>query len=321
MKVNKMMIAVVVLFSLFAAFTAQADEKYPARQVEYLTTYPPGGSMEIGTRIVQPPLQAALGVPVVVTYKLGVAGMLGADFLSKQKPDGYTIGGLSNSALITGPVMNSSIGYKHTDFIAIGTFLADEEVIACLPNAPYKTLEEMIAHVKKNPGKVTYASPGMGSLAFFLMELFKMANDLDIAPVHYQGSAPTVTAALGGHTDVAVGGLSAYLPQIKAGKLIPLVITGDKRLSFLPDVPTLKEKGVDSLSVWNGLFAPANTPKPVVQRLEQELTNIMKDPENIAKFEKSGVIPFHLNSEQTMKLMDTEYQLVTKVAKKLGLTK
>ena len=298
-----------------------AEKDYPSRQIEYISTYPPGGSMEIGTRIIHPPLQAALGVPVMVTYKLGVAGMLGADFISKAKPDGYTIACLSNSALVTGPVINPAITYKYTDFAPICTFLADEEVIACRPDSPFNTLEKMIDYVKKNPGKMTYASPGMGSLAFFVMELFKMAYDLDIAPVHYQGSAPTVTAILGGHTDMAVAGLSAFLPQIKAGKLVPLVITGDKRLENMPNVPTMKEKGLDTLSVWNGLFAPPKTPKFAVERIDQEVSKIMKDPAILAKFEKGGILPFYRDSEVTFKLMELETTLITKVVKKLGMGK
>ncbi len=312
---------ILISMSTLLCAAGAAEKDYPARQIEYISTYPPGGSMEIGSRIVQPPLQAALGVPVVITYKLGVAGMLGADFISKAKPDGYTIACLSNSALVTGPIINASINYKYTDFASICTFLADEEVIVCRPDSRFNTVEKFIEYAKKNPGKLTYASPGMGSLAFFVMELFKMATELDIAAVHYQGSAPTVTATLGGHTDLGCAGLSAYLPQIKAGKLVPLIVTGDRRLEAFPNVPTMKEKGMDTLSVWNGLFAPPKTPKAAIDRIDREMAKIMKDPQILSKFEKGGILPFYRNSEATHRLMETETALITKVVKKLGMGK
>jgi tripartite-type tricarboxylate transporter receptor subunit TctC len=192
-------------------------------------------------------------------------------------------------------------------------------VIVCRPDSPFNTAEKLIEYAKKNTGKLTYASPGMGSLAFFVMELFKMSLNLDIAAVHYQGSAPTVTATLGGHTDLGCAGLSAYLPQIKAGKLVPLVVTGDKRLQALPNVPTLKEMGIDTLSVWNGLFAPPKTPKAAVDRIDREVAKIMKDAETLGKFEKGGILPFYRNSDTTFKLMETETVLITKVVKKLGM--
>lgn len=322
-KVGFAMFSFVLLMAIFSNLGWSQEEKYPTRQIECIVNFPPGGPLDTSIRIIQPGLQAALGVPVVLTTKGGAAGALGADFVNKAKPDGYTILASANAALTVAPNVNPQITYKYTDFAHICSYTADPGVITSKAGAPWKNLEGLVEYAKKNPGKLNYGSPGMGTVAYFAMEIFKLSYGLDIVPVHFQGTGPIKNAILGGHVDLAASGFGSLAPLIRAGNIFPLVSTAPKRVEAFPDVPTMAEKGFPdaSLNIWFGLFVPQKCPKVVVDKLATAMERVMKDPAVNSQIEKAGLFVDYRDSEGTFKLVETEFAAVAKVVKKMGIGK
>jgi tripartite-type tricarboxylate transporter receptor subunit TctC len=299
------------------------EDKYPTRQIECIVNFPPGGPVDTAIRVIQPHLQSALGAPILLTTKGGAAGALGTDFVAKAKPDGYTVLVSANAALTVAPAVNPQITYKYTDFAHICTFAADPGVICSKAGAPWKNLEELVEYAKKNPGKLNYGSPGMGTVAYFAMEIFKMSYGLDIVPVHFQGTGPVKNAILGGHVDLSASGFGSLGPLIKAGNIFPLVTTATQRVTEFPDVPTMVEKGFPdaSLNIWIGLFVPGKCPKIVVDKLSQAIEKVMKDPAVRKQIEQAAMVVDYRNSQAAFQLVEQEYAAVAKVVKKLGLGK
>jgi tripartite-type tricarboxylate transporter receptor subunit TctC len=300
-----------------------AQSAYPSRAIEFIIPFPPGGPADTAARIVQPSLAAALGVPIVLTNKPGGGGALGGDFVAKAKPDGYTVYATTNSTLTIITATQPDLSYRASDFAAVGSYMTDIGVITAKPNAPWKTLEEFVDYAKKNPGKLSYGSAGLGTVSFFTVELFKQAYGLDITHVPFQGTGPVKNAIMGGHVTLGSSGMSAFAPLMKSGDLIGLVTTAPKRLPAFPGVPTLAEKGFPdaSLNIWMALFVPAKTPPEVVEKLSRALDKTMKDPAVVAAVEKAGMIVDFRDPGATAKLVETEHEAVKKVVAKLGIGK
>jgi tripartite-type tricarboxylate transporter receptor subunit TctC len=305
------------------AAPAPAQAPYPDRAIELVVTFPPGGPTDTAARIVQPFLAKELKVPVVLVNKGGGGGAVGMDAVAKARPDGYTIAATVRSTTTITPAVQADVTYRLSDFEMIGAYAASPQAIVARKGAPWRTLEELIADVQKNPGKLTYGSAGQGTNSFFTMELLKLARGLDIAHVPFGGSGPVKNAILGGHVPLAAVSLSTVIPVIKSGDVIGLVISGDRRNPALPDVPTMAEKGVAeaSLSTIMEIYAPAKTPQAVVDRLAQTLAAVMKNPETIAALDKAGLEPYHRSPEASRREAEREYDTVQAAAKKLGLAK
>jgi len=320
------LILVVVTFLILSvsSFVSASEKGYPNRPIQIIITYAPGGPLDTSVRLIHPTLQSILGVPVILENKAGAAGALGADYVAKAKPDGYTIAAFCHLTLGITPYFNTSVTYKPSDFIPICTFTADPSLISSKPGVPWKTLEELIEYAKKNPGKLNYGSTGFGSLNYMVMELFKFHYGLDIVPVHFQGTGPVKNAILGGHVDLAITGFSNMISLIKAEKIIPMLITTKKRLDDFPDIPTFLEKGFSeeaSFSIWNGLFVSRNCPRPVVDKLVWAMEKTMKDPATITQIEKAGLIVDYRDTASTLKLLEYHSSAAKKVVEKLKLTK
>ena len=298
-------------------------QSYPARPIEFIIPFAPGGPTDTAIRLIQPTLSANLGVPVVLVNKAGGGGAIGMDGVAKAKPDGYTLAATVRSTLTILPATQPDVPYKISDFAPIGTYAVDSQVVMVKSGAPWKTLEELIEHAKKNPGKLTYGSAGQGTNSFFTMELLKLAHGLDIGHVPFGGSGPVKNALLGGHVQVGAAALSPVLSVIRSGDVIPLVTSAARRNPAVPGVPTFTEKGQPdiSLSTWAELWAPARTPKPVMDRLAQALERTMKDPGVVAAIEKAGLQVEHNDPAATLKLVERENDVVRAAARKLGLTK
>jgi len=300
-----------------------SEEKYPNHPIEIIISFPPGGPVDTAARIIQPSLQAALGVPIILTNKGGAGGALATDFVANAKPDGYTILHTSTTPLTVVPNVNPAITYKILDFTPICVYSADWCVIVAKPGAPWKTLEELIDYAKKNPGKLNYATTGMGTTPYFVFELFKLHYGLDIVPVQFQGSSPTKNAILGGHTDLAASGMSVMVPLLKAGNITGLVTSAPKRLPEFPTIPTMMEKGFPdaSVNILNGLFVPQKCPKIVVEMFSREMEKIVKDPAIIRHLEKADLFVYYRDSAATLKLLEQDFKAIAKVVKKVGVGK
>ncbi len=315
-------LSMVFLAALFSPLYG-AEEKYPTRPVEFIINFPPGGPLDTAVRIIQPPLQTILGAPIILTTKGGAAGALGADFVNKAKPDGYTVLASTNPALTIAPHVNKEIPYKYTDFTPICSYAADLGLISAKAGAPFKTLEELVAYARKNPGKLNYGSPGLGTVAFFAVEIFKQSYGLDIVPVHFQGTGPVKNAIMGGHVDLASSGFSALGPLIKAQSIIALVTTTSQRLPEYPDIPTMAEKGFPEacLNIWCGLFVSKKVPKIAVDKLSAAMEKVMKDPAVGKQLEAAGFFVDYRDSAGTAKLVEQEYNAVGSVVQKMGIGK
>jgi tripartite-type tricarboxylate transporter receptor subunit TctC len=303
--------------------TPALAQSYPTRPVEFIIPFAPGGPTDTAIRLIQPALAANLGQPVVLINKAGGGGAIGMDGVARAKPDGYTLAATVRSTLTILPATQPDVPYKISDFAAIGTYAIDSQVITVKSGTPWKTLEELVDHVKKNPGKLTYGSAGQGTNSFFTMELLKLAYGLDVAHVPFGGSGPVKNAVLGGHVQIGATALSPVLSVIRSGDLTALVTGATRRNPAIPGVPTLTDKrqGDISLSTWAELWAPARTPRPIMDRLVQALDKTMKDPAVVAAIEKAGLQVEYNDPAATLTLVERENEVVRAVARKLGLTK
>ena len=321
---SHLVLATATLVLMLALGTpAAAQPAYPARPIEVIIPFPPGGPADTAARIIQPKLSAALGVPLVLVNKSGGGGALAADYVSKSKPDGYTVFAATNAPVTIVAATQPDISYRPTDFAAIGTSMTDVSVFVGKAGSPWKTLEEFVEYVRKNPGKLSYGSAGLGTVSFFAFELFKHAYGLDITHVPFQGGGPVKNAIMGGHVTIASSGLNSFAPLMKSGDLIALATSAPKRVPAFPDVPTLAEKGFPdaSLNIWMALFVPAKTPQGVVDALAHALEQTMKEPSVVTAVEKAGMVVDYRGPSATAKLVETEYEAVKKVATRLGIGK
>jgi tripartite-type tricarboxylate transporter receptor subunit TctC len=310
------------LLTASAGFTS-AQSEYPNRQVEFIIPFAPGGPADTAARIIQTQLSANLGASLVLVNKPGGGGALGADFVTRAKPDGYTIYATTNSTLTIITATQPDITYRLTDFMPIGSYMTELGVVVSHPGTGLKTLEEMVDYAKKNPGKLSYGSAGLGTVSFFTMELIKISYGLDVAHVPFQGTGPVKNAIIGGHVNLASSGLGSMAPLIKSGEVIPLVTTAPKRPAGYTDVPTMTEKGFPeaTLNIWMGLYVPLKTPKEIVDKLSRALEKTVKDPAVIGATEKAGMVIDYRGSEATRKLLESEHEAIKKAVAKLGLGK
>ena len=321
---SHLVLATATLVLMLALGTpAAAQPAYPARPIEVIIPFPPGGPADTAARIIQPKLSAALGVPLVLVNKSGGGGALAADYVSKSKPDGYTVFAATNAPVTIVAATQPDISYRPADFAAIGTSMTDVSVFVGKAGSPWKTLEEFVEYVRKNPGKLSYGSAGLGTVSFFAFELFKHAYGLDITHVPFQGGGPVKNAIMGGHVTIASSGLNSFAPLMKSGDLIALATSAPKRVPAFPDVPTLAEKGFPdaSLNIWMALFVPAKTPQGIVDTLAHALEQTMKEPSVVTAVEKAGMVVDYRGPSATAKLLETEYEAVKKVATRLGIGK
>jgi len=258
---------------------AQADG-YPSKPIKVVVPFPPGGTTDTLMRNIAPRLQQSLKQPVVIENKGGAAATLGADFVAKSAPDGYT--------LLVGAAHHTIAQSVFTKLpYQFGTDLAPITMLALVPNVvvvnaavPAKSVKELVAITKASPDKYNYGSAGPGSAHHLIGEMFKLETGAQLAHIPYKGSGPAVADLLGGQISVMFDTVTSALPHIKAGKTRALAVTTAKRSSALPDVPTLAEAGVPNIDVgtWFGLMAPAATPAPIVARLNKEVVAILNDP-------------------------------------------
>ena len=271
---------IIVTVALIVAALPAAAQQYPTRAIEFVIPFATGGPTDTAIRVMQPQLAANLGVPVVLVNKAGGGGAVGMDGVAKAKPDGYTLAATVRSTVTILPATQADVTYKLADFAVVGSYAYDSGVVLVKAGAPWKTLEEFVDYAKKNPGKVTYGSAGLGTNSFFNMELIKQAYGIELSHVPFSGSGPVKNALLGGHVPIGAAALSAVLSVVRSGDIVALATSAGKRLPMIPSTPTMTEKGQPdaSLSTWMEIYAPARTPKPIVERLSAALEKTMKDP-------------------------------------------
>ncbi len=300
-----------------------AQDKYPARPIEVVNQYPPGGAADTSFRAIQPYLMRELGVPLVVVTKAGAGGEIGANYVKVAAPDGYTVLNAGNASLTTARATNPDITYKISDFVVIGRYSIDPSIIVAKRGASWKTLDQFIAYAKANPGKVTYGNGGSGGAGHIMTEIFRHALGISMEAVPFKGSGPLKTAILGGHIDLATGNFSTFLSSVEAGQVIPLVTSLPRRYPGLPDVPTLAEAGVPqaALDTYMSLMVPNGTPAPIIARLSAALERVMNNPEAIGQLEKVKLVPGYLDGPATVQVLEKEYEKAMDTVKNFKVTK
>jgi tripartite-type tricarboxylate transporter receptor subunit TctC len=270
---------------LLAALTTTAvAQEWPSKPVKIIAPFAPASTPDTLARVLAAKLQERLKQPFTVENKQGAGGMLGTDAVAKAPADGYTLG-----VSVGGPLVNNKTLYKKMpydpdrDLAPITIAVNQPSVLVVRSEMMAKNLAELIAELKKSPGKFTYASIGNGSLSHLSMELIAMKSGTEVVHVPYAGSSQAVLAVMSGEVQIACLPALSVMPQVKAGKLRILGVTTAKRSMLLPDVPTLKEQGLSDVDAgaWIGVVAPAATPKAVQQRIYKEVTELLRDPEVI----------------------------------------
>jgi tripartite-type tricarboxylate transporter receptor subunit TctC len=276
-------------FTAVAAGPARAE--YPERQVTIVVCFPAGGGTDVATRMINVQLGEALGKPVIIENRGGAGGSIASAYVARANPDGYTLLGCS-SAFVVNPSLFANVTYDPIkDFIPIMVFGASANVFVVPEQSKIKTMKEFLAEAKANPGKLNWTSPGAGTTPQLAGEILKMKTGIDIVHIPFAGAGPAMTAVLGGQVDMYTANYGSITGLLAGGKVRPIAVGAPQRLPGLPDVPTLEELGIKDSSTDNfqGLFAPAGTPKPVVDRLVKELSAILARPDVKERYEKIGL--------------------------------
>jgi tripartite-type tricarboxylate transporter receptor subunit TctC len=293
-----------------------ASDPYPTKPVRLVINFAPGGSTDTIGRLIGIKLSDRLGRPVVTENRAGAGGILGAETVAKSTPDGYTLL-FSSSAISINPLLFKVPYDPLKSFVPIAKLGDGPSALVVHPSVPANSVKELIALVKKQPGKLVAAAAGGGSFIHLSTELFKMMAGIDIKIVQFKGGGPAVIDIMGGHSQIFVGSLSQSLPHIISGKLKALGYGGSARTKLMPDLPTISEAGVPGYesAIWWGLYAPAGTPKAIVDRLYKELEEIMKTEEMQKTFEAQGADPDFVGSTAFVKFMEAEATKWGKVIK------
>jgi tripartite-type tricarboxylate transporter receptor subunit TctC len=269
-------LAAAALFALPCAAPAQ----YPGKPVHIIVPYPAGGVVDGLVRSLGQPLGESLGQPVVVDNRPGANTIIALEACAKAAPDGYTLCTSSSDGMSFNPHLYTTLPYDaDRDFAPITQLVWVNGVIVAGAKAPYDSVKDMIAYARQKPGSVNFASFGMGSTPHFFVEWFRKAGGVDIVHVPYKGSAQIIPALLSGEADATFIAMGIVLPQIRSGKMKALAVTGLQRSPYLPEVSTLAEQGLDpKLQNWFGVFAPAQTPRAIVERLNTEFLKALHAP-------------------------------------------
>jgi tripartite-type tricarboxylate transporter receptor subunit TctC len=275
---------------MLLALAAHA-QPWPGKPVKLVVPFTAGGSTDTVARIIAEKLSTRLGQPVVVENKAGAGGALGSDFVAKSPPDGYTLLVGTSSTMAIAPWVYTKLPYNPTRDFAPVTLLGIADIIVVVNSeVPIRTTKQLLDYAKANPGKLTFASGGNGSISHLLGEYFKSMAKVDMLHVPYKGDAQMVTDLLGGQVSLAFGTAVAWLPHIKSGKVAAIAVTNPKRSTTLTDLPTLNESGVPGYEAvqWFGIAAPTGTPREVIQRLNTEITAILAIPDVQKRFVDLG---------------------------------
>jgi tripartite-type tricarboxylate transporter receptor subunit TctC len=287
MNAKKFLLA--VLSSMMLVSGAQAA--YPDKTITVVVPFPAGGSTDAIARAIGPKISARFGQPWIVDNRPGATGAIGAGLVKRAAPDGYTLMVASIGVYAVNPFLQKNLAYNpQRDFDLLTVAVRAPNVLVARADLPANNMAELLAYLKKNPGKVNFASSGNGSSDHLTAELFWQKSGTSGLHVPYKGGAPAITDLLGGQTDVSFVNINAALPYIKSGKLKALAVTGEGRAAVLPKVPTLAESGVPGVEIysWQGIAAPKGLPKDVKARLHGAIVEALTEPALKSKLVEQG---------------------------------
>jgi tripartite-type tricarboxylate transporter receptor subunit TctC len=299
---------------------ATAAEAFPSKTIRIIASTPPGGNIDLVSRLIAQKLPADLGQPVVVENKAGAAGNIAAEYVARAPADGHTLLVVASSHA-TNLNLYPKLGYDPVkDFAPVSLLVKNEFVVAVPASSPAKTFGELLALAKAKRGGLNYGSSGAGQGNHLGMELLKTMAGFDAVHVPFSGTGPVTAAVLAGQVDVALLTPAGALPYLKSGKLKILATTGKTRSVFLPKTPTVAESGVPGyeLTGWIGLLAPAGTPKDVVALLQREAAKALKQPDVLKQLEVASAVPVASTPEEFARFLQSEITTWAKVIKQSG---
>ena len=310
-----------MVVALCAASAALAQGAYPSKPVRLIVPFPPGGAVDYYSRAVQTRLAETLGQPVLIENRAGAGGMIGAELVAKSPPDGYTllVGNIASLAMNVG--LYSKMPYDPVkDLAPIMRTVAVDYAMVVHPSVPARTVAELVAHAKANPGKLSYGSAGSGSAPHLSMELFKQRAGIDLVHIPFKGGGPMVTDLLGGQIQVVIADQANLMPLVKAGKLRALAVGTLVRSAVYPDLPTIAESGYPGFEAraWQGIVGPAGLPPDITRQLQAAIAKVMAMPDVRARLVEGGLDPIVTTPEEFGEFIRAEIAKWSKVAKDVG---
>jgi tripartite-type tricarboxylate transporter receptor subunit TctC len=305
---------------LLTAFQTATAQTFPNRPVKIVIGFTPGGGVDINARLLANKLTEILGQPVIVDNKPGAGTNIGAEFVAKSAPDGYTLF-FNSPAVAINMSLYKNPGYDvFKDFVPVSVFSDSTNILVVPASLPVKTPKELVALARDKPGTLNFSSAGSGSTQHLAGELFKLRTGTQMVHVPYRGSAPSIAALLSAEVQFSFVNPLAIGPHVKSGRLRALAVAGPKRAALLPDVPTMKEAGIEGIEVplWFGLLAPRGTPREIVAVLAAGVARAAKDPETRKRLEEQGGEPVGSTPEEFAALLREEVAKWAEVVKVSG---
>ena len=306
-----------LLLLSFVSFSACAQE-WPTKPVHVIVPYPTGGGHDFASRVVAQRLSELLKQPFVIENRTGASGTIGAEYTAKSAPDGYTFMVASPAETVVGPFAGLKMNYDWEKDLAPVTVIGETPLaIVVHPSVPVKTIQELLEYAKKNPGKLSYGTPGSGSTMHFAGESLKQIAHVFIVHIPYRGAGPAVADLLGGQVPMGIVGTPPVVPPHKQGKLHILAVTSTRRSGALPDIPAMAELpgfAGYNFTNWTGIFMAANTPRAVIERLAAEIGRVVKEPAIREKLISAGVEPLGLPTPEFVKFLAAEKAKYAKIA-------
>jgi tripartite-type tricarboxylate transporter receptor subunit TctC len=295
---------------------------YPVKPVRVIVGFAAGGGTDIAARTLGQKLSESVGQPIVVDNRPGAGGQIGNALAAAAPPDGYTLLMTANGPHVIAPSLYSKVSYDiFRDYAAISLVNTNAYVLVVHPSVPAASVKELVVWLKANPKHARFSSAGNGTPAHLAGELFKSMAGVDMTHVPYKGAAPALAGLIAGETNVLFSEMLTAAPQLRSGKLRALAVTTASRTAFLPDMPTIAESGLPGydVSVWYGLFAPAGTPRPIVSRLNADVTRALESPDLAARFTKMGSTAMPSTPAALDALVKRDYERWARVIRNAGI--
>ncbi|MGZ5828397.1 MAG: Bug family tripartite tricarboxylate transporter substrate binding protein [Xanthobacteraceae bacterium] len=301
---------------------AALAQEYPSHPVKINVPFGAGGPADILSRQIAQYLSDHFKQSFVVEDRPGAGSVIGTDAVAKSAPDGYTLLAMSNTHTTNESLIKNKPFELMRDFVPVAPINYSDLVMVIHPSVPARDLKEFIAYAKANPGKLNYASSGPGTPYHMAGELFKSMSGTDIVHVPHKASGEARNSVIGGHVQMMFDAITTMAPNVQAGQVRALGTSGEKRSAILPDVPTIAEAGVPGYesTIWLGIMAPAGTPKPIVDRLNTAINEMMKQPDLLAAWAKQGAVPMHMSPSEFDALLRKDIEKWAKVVRESGAT-
>jgi tripartite-type tricarboxylate transporter receptor subunit TctC len=315
-------LAVPASLAIVAGAPLAATSEYPNKPIRYIVATGPGGASDLIARTIGPPLSELLGVQLVIDNRTGAGNTVGAELAARATPDGYTLLACNIASLAVGPALYKALGYDpERDFAALGLIVSNPNVFTVNPSLPAKTISELIALAKAQPGKLNYASAGIGTSPQLSMELFRMESGISIVHVPYKGVGPGLLDVIAGRVQAMTSTVPAALSSVRSGKIRALGVTSKQRDPDLPDVPTIAESGMPDFEVvsWQGLCTNAGAPAAALSRLRNVLATTLTQPATRKRLVDQGFQLYVMSADQAAAFIHAERTRWANVVKQLGI--